>query len=661
MGKATLQLNTYLGPYYLVKLIAIGGMAEIYLASTKGVAGFEKQLALKVIHPDYADDQRFVQMLVDEAKISVKLNHPNIAQTFDLGRIENCYFISMEFVDGADFFQILKKVSEMNDEFPVDAALFVVSEALLGLGYAHKTCDDDGSPLQIIHRDMSPQNILVSRFGEVKITDFGIAKAANLSTKTRAGVIKGKLVYMSPEQSWGDKVDQRTDIFSAGIVLYEALTGGSLYMEKNPVRLLERVRKAEIPPPSSRRPAEISPELDAIVMKALSPRPADRYQSAMEFSEVVTGYLRRQAPDYSPQQLGDLMEAVLSGRKPSSLPKPVSTYVPPQQPDMMARDDFELQEHSVIFNPDEMIAADRAAQGPRPTSSLPMIARVVLMEETGDTPYTLAEHFVIGRAGDLRLGDARVSRRHAKIVLSEGSYMLEDMQSANGTYLNEEKIAAPRALNPGDMIRTGPFRIRFELVEDVPTAAPTPPVAPPHMQQPPQPEIPDATLEADAVRSSAPQPFPPGYVAPQPTGHPTPSPPPQQVPPPVPPHQQVTPAPQPTGPPPRQQAAAQEEPTAAAEVLQSDGAAVILRLGPERISLPVGDRLPLSHTVSLDNTNLVGESAALVRRSDGYWLEPVPGKITVRLNGQPLSAPAHLNAGDLVSVGPVELEFLPKV
>ncbi len=249
MARSTLQLNTYLGPYYLVKLIAIGGMAEIYMATSKGVGGYEKRLALKVIHPDYADDRRFVQMLVDEAKIAVKLNHPNIAQTFDLGRIGNCYFISMEFVDGADFFQVLKRTSEMGREFPVPASLLVAHEALRGLDHAHKKCDEDGQPLQIIHRDVSPQNMLISRQGEVKLVDFGIAKAANLSTKTRSGVIKGKLVYMSPEQSWGESVDQRSDVFSAGIVLYEALTGGSIYLEKNPVKLLEMVRKAAIPPP----------------------------------------------------------------------------------------------------------------------------------------------------------------------------------------------------------------------------------------------------------------------------------------------------------------------------------------------------------------------------------------------------------------------------
>ena len=627
MGKPTLQLNTYLGPYYLVKLIAIGGMAEIYLAATKGVAGFEKQLALKVIHPDYADDQRFVQMLVDEAKITVKLNHPNIAQTFDLGKIDNCYFISMEFVDGADFFQVLKRTSELRDDLPIESALLVVSEALLGLSYAHQKADDQGAPLQIIHRDISPQNLLISRHGEVKLVDFGIAKAANLSTKTRAGVIKGKLVYMSPEQSWGDKVDQRTDIFSAGIVLYEALTGGSLYLEKNPVKLLEMVRKATIPPPSSRRPADISPELDAIVMKALSPRPDDRYQTAMEFAETLTSYLRRVSPDFNNQSLGDQVEAVLMGQKPSTMmsmpratPQDLASADPPN---MMAREDFAVHGHSVIFSPGEMLAAAGHPDPPRPTSSMPQVARLVLMDEGGqDTPYPLAEHFVIGRAGDLRLGDARVSRRHAKVVLTEGQYVLEDMQSANGTYLNDEKINAPRALRPGDVIRTGPFKIRF----DVQTEAPPVPVQPP--QIPPQAMV-DPTLESE-----------PSPVRPPPG---------------QPPSQAFNAAPQ-TGAAP----AATTDRTGSAEVQADGDAAVILRMGNERLSMVVGDRLPLCHTVTLDATEVVGESASLVRRADGYWLEPIPGKVCVRVNGQAMSVPVQLNAGDMVKVGPVELEFVAK-
>ena len=635
MGKPTLQLNTYLGPYYLVKLIAIGGMAEIYLAATKGVAGFEKQLALKVIHPDYADDQRFVQMLVDEAKITVKLNHPNIAQTFDLGKIDNCYFISMEFVDGADFFQILKRTSEARDDLPIESALLVVSEALLGLSYAHQKCDEQGNPLQIIHRDISPQNLLISRHGEVKLVDFGIAKAANLSTKTRAGVIKGKLVYMSPEQSWGDKVDQRTDIFSAGIVLYEALTGGSLYLEKNPVKLLEMVRKATIPPPSSRRPADISPELDAIVMKALAPRPDDRYQTAMEFAETLTAYLRRLAPDFNSQALGDQVEAVLMGQKPSTvmnMPRVnLQDLAPAEDPNMMGREDFAVHGHSVIFSPGEMLSAAGHPNPPRPTSSMPQVARLVLLDEGGqDTPYPLAEHFVIGRAGDLRLGDARVSRRHAKVVLTEGQYLLEDMQSANGTYLNDDKINTPRALSPGDVIRTGPFKIRFEVQTEIPPV----PVQPPQM--PPQAMV-DPTLESEPSPSRQPPP-----------------------PPPPPPGQQASQA---FGPTPQTGAAppATTDRTGSAEVQADHEAAVILRMGNERLSMVVGDRMPLCHTVSLDATEVVGESASLVRRADGYWLEPIPGKVCVRVNGQAMSVPVQLNAGDMVKVGPVELEFVAKV
>ena len=242
------------GPYVLVEQLAIGGMAEIYLAKTRGVAGFEKYLALKLIHPNYADDESFVNMLIEEAKIAVRLNHVNIAQVFDLGRHDGRYFISMEYVDGADLFQLMRRLSERDIDVPIDVATYVVQEICTGLDYAHRVCDSDGKPLEIIHRDVSPQNILLSSSGEVKLVDFGIAKATSRSLKTQAGVIKGKYFYMSPEQAWGDPIDQRTDVFSAGIILYEVLTGQMLYLEEDMQRLLDMVRKADIAPPTSRRP-----------------------------------------------------------------------------------------------------------------------------------------------------------------------------------------------------------------------------------------------------------------------------------------------------------------------------------------------------------------------------------------------------------------------
>jgi serine/threonine protein kinase len=668
---STLQLNTYLGPYFLTKLIAIGGMAEIYLATTQGLAGFEKQLALKVIHPDYADDDRFVQMLVDEAKIAVSLNHPNIAQTFDLGKISNCYFISMEFVDGTDYFQMLKTISDMGSEIPLEAAVLIAHEVLSGLDYAHKKCDENGRPLRIIHRDISPQNILISRYGEVKIVDFGIAKAANLSTRTRAGVIKGKLVYMSPEQAWGDTVDHRTDVFSAGIVLYEALIGESLYNEKSPVKLLEMVRRADIRPPSARR-LEIPRELDAIIMKALSSRPNDRFQTAGEFADALAEFLHGHASDYTTPHLAALVEAVKAGEVPKRQQKKT---VPSAPEGMMAREDFQVQRHSVIFTEDEI--RDRPDLDTRRIRSGGMAAvakgakverrgkLVVEASPTGEgtgTPYLLGDEFVIGRAGDLRLGDARVSRRHARVVKRDGEFVLEDLGSANGTYLNDIQVTDPRALQTGDLIRLGPFEIRF-LLEDLPEVPAPEEMAPDAPEQTPTPEpepqreivIPAAHLAPPPVvrgRPILPLPLPPPMMdreeeEEEPTNEPrVPGPSaadPNRLGVPVVPLLGVPlPVPVPAEP----------------EVGPEDGATVLLRVGGENLSLAVGERLALRHAISVGEVSLEGIGAFVVRRADGYWVEPTVGAGGVVHNGRRLSEPTQLNSGDTLVVGPVEMEFI---
>ena len=591
MARSTLQLGTHLGPYYLVKLIAIEGMAEIYLATTKGVEGYEKGLALKVIHPDYADDNRFVQMLVDEAKITVQLNHPNIVQTFDLGRIGHAYFISMEYVDGADFFNLLKRTSELGRKFPVAAALLVVHEALRGLDYAHRKKDETGRPLSIIHRDVSPQNILISRQGEVKLVDFGIAKAATLSTKTRSGVIKGKLVYMSPEQSWGEDVDQRSDIFSAGIVLYEALTGGSLYLEKNPVKLLEMVRQAAIPVPSSRRGPEITQELDNIVMRALSPKPDGRFGSALEFANALAGYLAVHHPDFSAVDLSRQLLAVI-GESTEPQPQPTAPREPGpfEANDAMRREDFAVPVNSIIFSAEDMMESQLKL--PRVGADATPASKLVLLEQDGETAWPLADEFVLGRAGDLRLGDARVSRRHAKVYQEGGAYLVTDMGSSNGTFLNEEKIGEPRPLSDGDVVRVGPFKMRFEQEPAAPPAEPTP--------QPPP-------------RVTAREPTP---AMPLPTATPLPK--------------------------------------------LSEGAGgptVTLRLGPQSLTLPVGDHLPLSETLEVAGREVEGACGVLIRRADGHWLEPLPGRRQIQLNGQGVSSPARLKNGDQLTVGAMALEF----
>ena len=294
------------GPYTLLRRLAVGGMAEVYVARAKGIGGFEKLVAIKVIHPRFSEDEHFIQMLVEEAKISVLLTHVNIAQIFDLGCIDDTYFIVMEYIEGADAYRLLRRANDRKKKLPFDICAYVAGEVCNGLDYAHRKRDAEGKPLGIVHRDISPQNVLISYAGEVKLVDFGIAKAALRTGQTEAGVIKGKYYYMSPEQAWGDPMDHRSDIFSTGVVLYELLTGEMLYQEDNIPQLLDKVRKAEIKPPSHKR-RDVPQELSAIVMKAVAKRPQDRFQSAHEMAQELASFLYRTSPSFTAQRVADAM------------------------------------------------------------------------------------------------------------------------------------------------------------------------------------------------------------------------------------------------------------------------------------------------------------------------------------------------------------------
>ena len=298
------------GPYKLIRQVAVGGMAEIHLAKTAGIAGFEKYVAIKMIHPNFAEDEQFIQMLVDEAKIAVQLTHGNIAQTFDLGRVGDTYYITMEYVDGADLYKILRRASEQDLEMPLDVCAFIGKEISSALDHAHRKRDHTGKSLGIVHRDVSPQNVLVSYSGEVKLVDFGIAKATMKARQTAVGVIKGKYYYMSPEQARGDIIDHRSDIFSAGIVLYEMITGQMLYLEEDLHKLLEMARAADIAPPSRLRKG-VPPQLERIVMRALAKEPDNRYQSAGDFALDLERFLHAYSPVFTSNKLSNLLRQVV--------------------------------------------------------------------------------------------------------------------------------------------------------------------------------------------------------------------------------------------------------------------------------------------------------------------------------------------------------------
>ncbi len=334
-------MHEHFGRYILLERIAIGGMAEIFRAKAPGLGGFEKILAIKRLHPRYSQDADFIEMLIDEARITVELSHSNIGQIFDLGKVEDHYFIAMEFIDGRDLYRVMKKLKDRQQVFPLDAAAYVAMEACAGLDYAHRKKDSRGRPLHIIHRDVSPQNFLLSYEGDVKLVDFGIAKAALRAYETESGIIKGKFYYMSPEQARGETLDHRTDIFSLGIVLYEVLTGDLLYKDDDEVTLLSRVRRAEIEPPSRLRP-ELPPELEAIVMKALARDREDRYPSAQHMQRDLGRYLRNTDAVNSKGRVAMFMRELFLEEAPASEEEPIDDQF------LRDRSQFEHDRRSVI-------------------------------------------------------------------------------------------------------------------------------------------------------------------------------------------------------------------------------------------------------------------------------------------------------------------------
>jgi Tfp pilus assembly protein PilF/tRNA A-37 threonylcarbamoyl transferase component Bud32 len=266
------------GKYLLLEKMAAGGMAELYRAKTIGVQGLEKLIAIKKILPHLAKEKELTGSFIDEAKLAALLNHQDIVKIYDFGSMEDSYFISMEFLFGKDLRALFGKAKEKGRPLSIEYALYVMSRVCSGLDYAHKLKDFQGKPLNIIHRDISPQNVFVTYEGDVKILDFGIAKAASQSTITQYGMIKGKVAYMSPEQAAGKPVDRRSDIFSTGILLYEAVTGTRMFTGESTMQILARVREAEYAPAESVArgvPGKVFP----ILNRALAKDPEERYQS----------------------------------------------------------------------------------------------------------------------------------------------------------------------------------------------------------------------------------------------------------------------------------------------------------------------------------------------------------------------------------------------
>lgn len=300
------------GKYVLLERLAAGGMAEVYLAKSSGASGIGKFLAIKRILPQYSDNQEFIDMFKEEAKIAVNLNHGNVVSIYEFGVEKGQFFLVMEFVEGQNLRQVLNHLKKENKYFSVDQIVYVVKEVAAGLDHAHRCLDSStGRPLNITHRDMSPQNVMLSFEGEVKVVDFGIAKAESQLEHTRAGTIKGKFGYMSPEQADGQVVDLRTDIFSLGIVLWELLAGERLFTAGSEAATLRKIRECQIPSLRKINP-QIPAELERICNKALARDKNLRYQTASAFHRDLNRFLNTQYPDFSTHDFSIFMKSAFS-------------------------------------------------------------------------------------------------------------------------------------------------------------------------------------------------------------------------------------------------------------------------------------------------------------------------------------------------------------
>lgn len=302
-----------LGRYQLLRRLAVGGMGELYLARARSIGGFEKLAAIKRILPHLAAQPEFVEMFLDEARVAATLEHPNIVHVSDLGHVDDEYFLVMPFLEGADLSTLRRRLVELGRTLPWPLAVFVASGIAAGLDYAHAKRDRGGRPMGVVHRDVSPENVFVTFEGEVKLLDFGIAKAAQVVSRTDVGTRRGKARYMSPEQAQGLRLDGRSDIFSLGVVLYELTTGQTPFRGDDDLAILNQVVTQDVTPPS-RIVARYPAALERVVLTALARDPERRYQRADDMRAALDAFAREQRMQASAVELGAFLIEVLGAR-----------------------------------------------------------------------------------------------------------------------------------------------------------------------------------------------------------------------------------------------------------------------------------------------------------------------------------------------------------
>jgi len=305
-------MTEFVGPYEVVQLLAAGGMAEIFLAKKTGPGGFEKKLVIKRITRKLLGDREIHAMFLDEARVQAMLDHPNVVQIYDFGEDKGSFFIAMEFVAGATLRWVIDNARAVSRPVPVPHALRIASDVLGALHSAHQLVDDDGQNLGLIHRDISPVNVLVARSGAAKLCDFGVAKSMIQTQHTRVGIVKGKFRYMSPEQLNGEPIDARADVFAVGVVLWETLVGRRLFDDPAEEGVVAAIRSGHYPSPSEFR-AGLPKAIDRILSKALAPTREERFKNARAFAMACEEVLRLLPKSSTTLQLGEYVSAELDG------------------------------------------------------------------------------------------------------------------------------------------------------------------------------------------------------------------------------------------------------------------------------------------------------------------------------------------------------------
>src|SRR5678815_2389401 len=344
------KMGARLGRYTVLKHLVTGGMADVLLGRSEGIEGFERHVVLKRIRPEHARDKRFIRMFLDEARVAANLHHQHIVQVHDVGEAGGEYFIAMEYIHGEDVRMLLSTASKARAHVPLGYAIMIVSAAAAGLHYAHERRGPDKRSLGIVHRDISPSNILVGYDGSIKVVDFGIAKAT-MRPETRSGTLKGKASYMSPEQCKSDDIDRRSDVYSLGVVLYELATTTRLFRGKNDYLVMDQIVNGRVSLPQVRRP-DLPNELSAIIMKAISPDPERRFFTAEELRVAVDRFAAKAGLTTSTSALGAYLRQKFGER-----PEP---WLELEDQESYSFDDLKIPSESVANNSNSWKAVPRS-------------------------------------------------------------------------------------------------------------------------------------------------------------------------------------------------------------------------------------------------------------------------------------------------------------